>query len=615
MMLEEKEWSNDYVKQVDNYVHSLIVSEQIFLCKIFRRKQRSLKTKGRNQPNITKKHVTKLHHIFGHAHPEKLKSFLQRAGHKSPEIYKYLEDLKSCEVCRVEGRRIPKPKIAMPKATNHNHMVGIELRENRRYPKAPPCIIYMVDTFTRWKAAIYIKDKKATTVTEAICKEWVKIFGPMKYMLVDRGREWLNQELQNFCHFHDIRLITTASYIPNANGLVERIHACVDRMLEKICTAQSDLNPEIALCWALHASNCLELVDGISPHLLVFGKIPQHPSLWDYKQGNRVDLPMSDKMAQHVDVRMKAREAFANLEADKALRQALNQRIYTNSTDIHVHDWIYYKNNISKIWKGPVKVSAKEGKRIYVLSAGQLITINSDDVLLSKSEENVFTQGGQFITLPTASTASTQDEDTGEQNEHSEQNDNNSYTGHEHTSNTAPEPETETQVGYPVQCNVCKIIMSSKLIDRPRTGQVIPTDWVILEKENEDKTITIKARLVMRGDLERNKHLIPTDSPTINKVTLRLIMAIAAAKGWNIQCSDITRAFLQTENLDRGIYVLPPRESQLPGGKVWKHRGSVYSLIDASRAFFLRHAAELNKIGFKTISMDPAAYILHENNS
>ena len=163
-------------------------------------------------------------------------------------------------------------------------MVCIDLKENRRYRNAPPYILYLVDAFTRFKAAVYIKDKKATTITEAICKEWIKLFGPKKYILTDRGKEWLNQELQHFCHFNDIRMTMTASYTPNANGIVERNHACVDRMIEKMCTADPELDPQIALCWSIHASNCLDLVEGISPHLLVFGRIPTHPSLINFSR-------------------------------------------------------------------------------------------------------------------------------------------------------------------------------------------------------------------------------------------------------------------------------------------------------------------------------------------
>ena len=62
----------------------------------------------------------------------------------------------------------------------------------------------------------------------------------------------------------------------------------------------------------------------------------------------------------------------------------------------------------------------------------------------------------------------------------------------------------------------------------------------------------------MRGDKEKNKHLIPTDSPTVNKVVLKLMLTLAVTKGWEIRCSDISRAFLQTENINKDVFVIPP---------------------------------------------------------
>ena len=82
-------------------------------------------------------------------------------------------------------------------------------------------------------------------------------------------------------------------------------------------------------------------------------------------------------------------------------------------------------------------------------------------------------------------------------------------------------------------------------VSKPKYPNLISTNWVLVDKENENGEIKRKARLCMRGDCEKNKHLIPTDSPTVNKLILKLMLTIAASKGWDITCSDVTRAFLQ----------------------------------------------------------------------
>ena len=140
----------------------------------------------------------------------------------------------------------------------------------------------------------------------------------------------MNQELQNFCFKFNIKLTATAALSPNANGIVERQHAVCDRMMDKMLTADPSLSPEIALGWSIHAANTLEMKEGISPFMIVFGRNPMHPSLTDFKPGNEDNPELSKTVADNIKAMLKARELFCSLEYDRVLRQALKQRIYSN---------------------------------------------------------------------------------------------------------------------------------------------------------------------------------------------------------------------------------------------------------------------------------------------
>lgn len=76
----------------------------------------------------------------------------------------------------------------------------------------------------------------------------------------------------------------------------------------------------------------------------------------------------------------------------------------------------------------------------------------------------------------------------------------------------------------------------------------------------------------------------------------------------------ITRAFLQTEEITRDVYVIPPKEANVAPGKVWKLKRAAYGLLDASRSFFLNHSSKLTMQGFEALQMDPATFILKEND-
>ena len=74
---------------------------------------------------------------------------------------------------------------------------------------------------------------------------------------------------------------------------------------------------------------------------------------------------------------------------------------------------------------------------------------------------------------------------------------------------------------------------------------------------------------------------IRTDSPTVMKGNIKILLTLAAMKNWKIKTSDVTAAFLQTNDLERDVFVLPPRERRIPG-VLWKLRKPVYGLADAS---------------------------------
>ena len=82
----------------------------------------------------------------------------------------------------------------------------------------------------------------------------------------------------------------------------------------------------------------------------------------------------------------------------------------------------------------------------------------------------------------------------------------------------------------------------------------------------------------------------------------------AVRRGWEIESSDVTRAFLQTSMIDRDVYVRPPIEAGLPSNKVWKLKRPAYGLIDAAHSFFINYADNLISLGCETWNMDSATF-------
>ena len=62
----------------------------------------------------------------------------------------------------------------------------------------------------------------------------------------------------------------------------------------------------------------------------------------------------------------------------------------------------------------------------------------------------------------------------------------------------------------------------------------------------------------MKGFQEQNIH--PSDSPTSSRETIKIFLAIAANEKWRVESSDVRSAFLQSETIDRDVFIEPPPE-------------------------------------------------------
>ena len=120
--------------------------------------------------------------------------------------------------------------------------------------------------------------------------------------------------------------------------------------------------------------------------------------------------------------------------------------------------------------------------------------------------------------------------------------------------------------------------------DEAKEGvDILDTVWVVTKKEVDGKEV-IKARLCARGFQETTE--IRRDSPTVSKVSLRILFLLAASKNWEVKSLDAKSAFLQGGGIDMLVYVVPPDEGKKSEGTLWQLRKRLYGLGEAgSRTF------------------------------
>ncbi|POS82648.1 hypothetical protein EPUL_005760, partial [Erysiphe pulchra] len=129
-----------------------------------------------------------------------------------------------------------------------------------------------------------------------------------------------------------------------------------------------------------------------------------------------------------------------------------------------------------------------------------------------------------------------------------------------------PTPPKETSTFVPD--NGAKYVVGSKAL--------IGAAGHIIKHKGTDKEYK-KSRLVLQAYNDKDKETVLTQSPTLQRVSQRIILSIAAILRMNLYLRDITQAYVQSvTKLSRDFYIRAPKEMS-PENKILKKLKPLYA--------------------------------------
>lgn len=151
------------------------------------------------------------------------------------------------------------------------------------------------------------------------------------------------------------------------------------------------------------------------------------------------------------------------------------------------------------------------------------------------------------------------------------------------------------------------------IVKRPAGKNVIGSMWVYcIKKDEKGNFVRCKARLVAQGHEQ-----IPgvdydkTYSPVVKRRSLRILMALAAENGWEVQHVDVMTAYLNS-HLDDEVYMEQPPEFEEEGKPrkqyVCRLLKSIYGLHQAGRDWYAHIDNKMTSLGFRRCKSDPCIY-------
>jgi len=139
--------------------------------------------------------------------------------------------------------------------------------------------------------------------------------------------------------------------------------------------------------------------------------------------------------------------------------------------------------------------------------------------------------------------------------------------------------------------------------------------WIFRRKINPDGTTRYKARLVIKGyEQKAGIDYDETYAPVSKLATFRILLALAAQHGWNVDHMDVVTAFLNPKiDRDNIRMSLPPGiewlESTTMKAESLVLRKALYGLKQAPRLWYEDIDGFLHSIGFKQSVEDPNLYL------
>ena len=148
-----------------------------------------------------------------------------------------------------------------------------------------------------------------------------------------------------------------------------------------------------------------------------------------------------------------------------------------------------------------------------------------------------------------------------------------------------------------------------ELVEKPKTRAAVSCKWVFKTKKDEDGNIVKhKARLVARGFSQKfGVDFGETYSPVANMSSIRIILSIAAIKGWKTHTMDVVAAYLNSD-MDYEVYMNQPEGHEDGSGRHCRVKKALYGFHQSGQLCYGTLHQYLTELGFKMALSDNCVY-------
>src|SRR5450432_2959538 len=528
---------------------------------------------------LTNTELQRIHRRFGHPSVVRLQRVLERAGHDvDKQVLEYIA--KYCVHCQRHGQSPGRFKFNLRDDVQFNYSIIVDIF----YIGGKP-VLHVVDEGTRYQAGRWLQNITAKHTWDVLRMCWIDTYlGPPEQVVTDAGKNFASKEFDQYATTQGTRIKIVPVEAHNSVGIVERYHGPIRRAYTIITAEIRDIDKDMALQMAFKAINDSAGPDGLVPTLLVYGAYPRM---------SEHEAPTATVTQRALAIK-KAMVEIQKLRAKQQVATALNTRNGPNTTNtldlpLNSQVLVWREGNTGQAgsWNGPHKL-------VNITNESCIVAMPHGDTMFRSTVVKPFltpSESIEGVNLPLA------DAPKPENNQDMSATTVIDITTPATTQNTPAteliakrrrgrprkypldiadiniylqEEEPQAQYKASRQLEVIGLIEKGVFevaneADVPQGIRIFNARFVDEVKNKGTDKAFEKSRLVVQAYHDEGKRLVLTQSPTIQRISQRIILCLAAMKidteKTSLYLRDISQAYVQsTTSLNRDFYIRPPYE-------------------------------------------------------
>ena len=240
-------------------------------------------------------------------------------------------------------------------------------------------ILLAVDYVSKWVEAVACSRNDANIVVSFLQRNILSRFGTPRTIISDGGSHFTNKIFAKLMSRYGIKHVKSLAYHPQTNGQAEISNREIKRILEKaVSSSRKDWSCKLNdALWAYRTA--YKTPNGMSPHIMVFGKpchLPlelEYKAMWAIKKLNfDFKTAKEERLLQLSKLEELRNEAYDNatIYKDKT-KKWHDQRILRK--EFRVEEQVLLFNSILKLF--PRKLKSKWGGPYTVVSSNPFGTV------------------------------------------------------------------------------------------------------------------------------------------------------------------------------------------------------------------------------------------------